>query len=190
MRHFRLIGLLLVFLQLLSGCNSCDCDEGNGLEGFYICSRTETSNQEFLWLFKNKSYVHVLSYDSVVYINSDSWFIEKSNQNIELFVAKNWIAPCESGRTYCYQRMDYVNKQNFKNYKGSEAQLEFGCYNGLDDTCYFRLMATYEPMYNYKRIAGENHKLNLQGKRIEFYTEGDSIAFTSIAIDRNILSER
>lgn len=190
MRNLGLIGLILVILTLFSGCNSCKCTEGNGLEGFYTCSRTETSNQEFLWLFKSKTYIHILSYDTVAYINSDSWAVEKSNQNIDLFIAKNWIAPCESGRTYCFQRMDYVTKHNYKNYKGSEAQLEFGCYIGLDDTCYFRLMATYEPMYNYKRIGGESHMLTLKGKRIEFYTEADSIVFSSILNHRNIFLDR
>jgi hypothetical protein len=187
MIRFSLIGLILIITQLFTGCNSCDCDEGNGLEGFYTCSRKETKNQEFLWLFKNEFYVHILSYDTVVYINSDSWAVEKSNQNIELFIAKNWVAPCESGRTYCYERMDYVAKHNFESYKGSDAQLEFGCYNGLDDTCYFRLMATYEPMYNYKRIGDEFYKLDLKGKRIEFYTERDSVVFSSVVNDKNIL---
>ncbi len=190
MRQLSLIGLLFIFSRLFSGCNSCECDDSNGLEGFYICSRTETSDQEFLWLFKNKSYVHILAYDTVAYINSDSWQVEKSNAGMDLFIANNWIAPCEIGRTYCYQRMDHVAKNNFKNYKGSEAQLEFSCYNGLDDTCYFRLMAANEPMYNYKRIAGEDHKINLQGKRIEFYAAEDSIVFTDIDKFRSILSEK
>jgi hypothetical protein len=173
-----LILFLLITVLLFSSCNSCDCDEGSGLEGFYTCTRTETNNQEFLWLFRNKSYVHLLSYDTVFFVNSDSWQVGKSNANIELFIAKNWIAPCEAGCTYCYQKMDYVNTKNFKDYKGSEAQLEFCCYKGFDDTCYFRLMATYEPMYNYKRIAGEAYKIDLKGKRIEFYTEQDSIVFS------------
>ena len=189
MRPLSLIGFILIISHCFLGCNSCECDEGNGLQGFYTCSRKETKNQEFLWLFKNETYVHILDYDTVAYINSDSWMVKKSNQNIELFVAKNWVTPCESGRTYCYQRMDYVAKHNFENYKGSEAQLEFGCYNGLDDTCYFRLMASYEPMYNYKRIDNESHKLTLKGKRIEFYTERDSIVFSNTINDRNILSE-
>ncbi len=187
MIRISLIGLVLISLLLLSSCNFCDCEEGNGLKGFYTCSRTETNNQEYLWLFENKYYVHILSYDTVVYVNSDNWQVEKSNANIDLFIAKNWIAPCETGRTYCYQRMDNVSKYNFENYKGSEAQLEFGCYNGLDDTCYFRLMASYEPMYNYKRIADENYKMDLKGKRIEFYTEMDSIVFSGVVKEKKIL---
>ncbi len=187
MRRIILIGFVLITAIWFSGCNSCDCDESNGLVGFYTCSRTETNNQEFLWLFKNKFYVHILSYDTIVFVNSDKWQVEKSNENTDLFIAKNWITPCEIGRTYCYRRMDYVNTLNFESHKGSEAQLEFGCYNGLDDTCYFRLMASYEPMYNYKRIADEYNKLDLKGKRIEFYTERDSTFFSSVAIEKNIL---
>lgn len=186
--RFSLTGLILIATQLFTGCNSCDCDKGYGLEGFYTCSRTETTNQEFLWLLKNKHYVHILLYDTVAYVNSDNWHIRKDEYSKKsLFIAENWVAPCETGRAYCYQRIDYVAKHNFKDYMGGNAQLEFGCYIGIDDTCYFRLLDQLEPMYNYKRIADENHKMDLKGKRIEFYTERDSVVFSDIVKERNIL---
>jgi len=189
MRKYNFIGLLLIFVKLFSSCNSCECNKENGLEGFYICSRTETTNQEFLWLFENGSYIHILSYDTIAYANSDKWNIRKDEYNKkELFIAQNWVAPCESGRSYCYQRMDFVGKHNFKDYKGSNAQLEFGCFNGLDDTCSFRLIEQLEPWYNYNRVADEYYKLDLKGKRIEFYAERDSIIFSNIINERNILT--
>ena len=189
MMRFKLVGMILIISQLFSGCNSCDCDKGSGLEGFYVCDRTDTANQEFLWLFKDNTYIHILAYDTIQFINSDNWLV-RDNDVPKLFVAKNWVSPCESGRTYCYERMDYVAKHNFKSYKGGDAQLEFGCNTiGLDDGCYFRLIEQLEPMYNYKRIGGESHKLTVKGKRIEFYTERDSIVFTNTINDRNILSK-
>jgi hypothetical protein len=175
------IGFLLFVLFSLISCNSCVCDKGSGLEGFYTCTRKATSNQEFLWLFKNKTYIHILSYDTVNYINSDTWAIKKDpDGNGSLFIAENWVSPCVIGRSYCFERMDKVTKLNFKDYKGSKAQLDYGCYKGLDDSCYFRLMDVQEPMYNYKRLAKETHKMDLSGKHIEFYTGRDSILFSNI----------
>lgn len=185
---FSLICIILIATHIFAGCNSCDCVVGNGLDGFYTCSRTETSDQEYLWVFKNKYYVHVLSYDKIAFVNCDSWDIRKDEYSKKsLFIAENWVAPCETGRAYCYQRMDFVAKHNFKSYMGSNAQLEYGCFNGLDDTCYFRLLEPLEPLYNYKRIADEAFKIDLKGKRIEFYTERDSIIFTDFITEFNIL---
>ena len=186
--RLSLIGLMLIATQLFISCNSCDCVEGNGLDGFYICSRTETRNQEYLWVFKNKYYVHVLTYDTIVYVNSDSWDIRKDEYSKKsLFIAENWVAPCETGHANCYQTMNYVAKHNFNDYKGGNAQLEYGCYNGLDDTCYFRLLDQLEPMYNYKRIADEAYKMDFKVQRIEFYTERDSLVFSDIVKEKNTL---
>lgn len=180
MIRFSLIGFILITLQLFSACDSCECDEGTGLEGFYTCSRTKTKNHEYLWLFSNNFYVHILIYDTLSYVNSDKWCVKILSRN-DLFMAKNWVDPCTGyGRTYCHQTMDTVNKYNFKDYKDTEATLDFACYSALDDTCYFRLIAHDNPLYNYKRIRKESYQLSLKDKQIEFYTKRDSIVFFNV----------
>ena len=174
--------MILTVIQALSGCYSCQCDKADGLDGFYICDRKSSQNQEFLWLFTNNTYVHVLVYDTVQYVNSDTWSVrEDLNSKSKLFIAQNWVAPCESGRIYCSERMDYVAKHNFNRYKGSNAQLGYGCSTiGLDASCHFRLSDQLEPMYNYKRVADEEIKSLLGDRTTRFYSVADSTHFVAI----------
>jgi hypothetical protein len=187
----RLILLVLIVfsLTIFVGCNSCECNEGNGLEGFYVCGRRATNDKELLWLFKDKTYLHILSYDNVEYVNSDVWRIEKDpDKKTDIFKAENWIRPCSFENPQCYDKMEIITKNNFNEYKGSKAQLDFGCYKGLDDTCFFRLMDSQEPMYNYKRVGAENKELKLGLKKMEFYSDRDSFMFCEIIRKHNIIS--
>ena len=171
---------LIVFFAILSeffwGCNSCDCNKGKSLQGFYTCSRTKVPDNEFLWILSSRIYVHAMIFDSILYINSDEWWIDTPKDNIELFMGKNWVSPCKD-EYGCYETIDKVTINNFTDYKGSEAQLSFDCFIGLDNECRFRLMSSQEPMYNYKHIDNENHKLSIKGKTLRFYTKRDSFHY-------------
>ncbi|MGV3505524.1 MAG: hypothetical protein ACO1O1_17605 [Adhaeribacter sp.] len=188
-RVFKII-LLLIIAQTLVSCYSCECDNGRQLEGFYICDRRDIKNPELLWLFSDRTYIHVLYYDTVQYVNSGNWLIrEDEDAGQEYFIAENWVQPCESEFLSCSEKMDYVAKHNFKYYKGSP-NLIFGCTTlGWEDECYFRLYNTLEPMYNYKRLKNEFYKVKLDMKKTKFYTDTDSLVFSKAIKKRHVIIE-
>jgi hypothetical protein len=172
----KIVIFFVVVSILFWGCNACDCNKGTSVQGFYICSRTKVPDNEFIWILSSKIYVHAMLFDSVLYINSDEWWIDTPKDNVELFMGKNWVSPCKDDYS-CFETIDKVTIDNFIDYMGSEAQLAFDCFNGLDNECHFRLMSSQEPMYNYKRLDNENHKLSTKGKKLRFYTKRDSVLY-------------
>ncbi len=169
---------ILLFAFLISGCNYCKCDETGGISGFYICDRTNDNNAEYIWIFGDNTYVHMFDYDTIRYINSDTWSIRRDH--IELFIANNWVAPCEYGRDACYKRMEYVNSNNYNEYLGSMAQLSYGCLVGLDDSCYFRLISQFNPMFNYKKIHNSEYRDYSLFMDAFFFSKRDSVMFSEI----------
>src|SRR5580765_4277352 len=129
--------LILWFaLQFLSGCwsdsNYCNCKEKE-LTGFFVCDRRATTNNEYLWLFKDSTYIHLLQYDTIQFINSNKWHLV-SIHNRDFIEVNSWICPCKIDRSDCYNGMDTVTDLNYKNnYAVAVNQFDYGCYKGLDN---------------------------------------------------------
>jgi hypothetical protein len=177
--------LFLIILSIFQSCHQCNCgtkcdDNFCDLEGFYVFPRKHTRNKEFLWIFNNHQYIHCFVYSSEIFINSDVWTIEKGSNSIDNFIAENWISPCGIECTFEPVRLYHVTKSNFESYKGSEAQLNFGCQEGIGDTCSFRLWRQMEPDHFYKKIFKSDHVIKPKRRPIKFYTERDSLMFTTL----------
>lgn len=189
-RVFKII-LLLIIAQTLVSCSPCECDKRTELEGFYICDRKDSKNQELLWLFSDKTYLHILFYDTVQFVNSNKWMIKKDkNYGEEYFVAENWVQPCGGAVYSCDGEMEYVAKHNFKHYQYAETRLRFGCSTiGLDDEYYMRIYESSDPLYNYKRLKNQFYKVKLDMQKTKFYTETDSLVFSKVIKKRRVIIE-
>lgn len=169
--------LYLFYIIIPFLINDCNCDNKNTPIGYYINSRTDSVNKEYIYLYSDSSYIHILSYDTIQFLNCNKWNIEVNKLHMN-----NWSDPDH----YDYSNAD--NKLFFISYENSKKQFannyNFGCLDSYKNGCVFRIYFSEEDNHYFRRVNIKNDIIDLSNKSTFFYTVQDSISFYN-SVDKN-----
>lgn len=178
---FPLFVIILYILYIIIPffINDCDCENENTLIGYYINSRTDSINKEYVYLYADSSYIHILSYDTIQFLNCNKW-----NTEVNKFSMNNWSDP---------DHYDYSNAENklfFISYENSKKQFpnnyNYGCFDSYRNGCIFRIYFSEEDNHYFRRIEINTKYIDLKDVPTKFYSKSDSIFFNSSVINNKI----
>jgi hypothetical protein len=179
-----LIGFLILFVLYLGYIiipffiNDCDCENKNTIIGSYKNVRKDSINIEHLYIYSDSSYIHLLSYDSIQFVNSDKWKILDEQAELQ-----GWNDPDIIDVHNAKEYLNFIPLKNicqkFPKYFGGN------CYDHYKYGCVFCIFFDEFNSF-YRRSTIDNQIVDLKNIPTLFYSKADSISFSNTIKKNNI----